>query len=124
MAPACVCLVRGGGASPQASPAGPQGSFCMLCVMQNHLVQAFANSGNAIKPVSFIRDLRSEWILAPACRLHSGCWAWRGTGHPKTSGPMTGCVGLAAYTDGQWAVDAVVGVWGQVSMSERAMGVG
>ncbi|XP_036194694.1 ubiquitin carboxyl-terminal hydrolase 36 isoform X2 [Myotis myotis] len=36
----------------------PQGSFCMLCVMQNHLVQAFANSGNAIKPVSFIRDLR------------------------------------------------------------------
>lgn len=36
----------------------PQGSFCMLCIMQNHLVQAFANSGNAIKPVSFIRDLR------------------------------------------------------------------
>lgn len=35
-----------------------QGSFCMLCVMQNHIVQAFANSGNAIKPVSFIRDLK------------------------------------------------------------------
>ncbi|KAM5307538.1 ubiquitin carboxyl-terminal hydrolase 36 isoform 1-T4 [Glossophaga mutica] len=35
-----------------------QGGFCMLCVMQNHIVQAFANSGNAIKPVSFIRDLR------------------------------------------------------------------
>lgn len=35
-----------------------QGSFCMLCVMQNHIIQAFANSGNAIKPVSFIRDLR------------------------------------------------------------------
>lgn len=34
------------------------GSFCMLCVMQNHIVQAFANSGNAIKPVSFIRDLK------------------------------------------------------------------
>ncbi|XP_063473392.1 ubiquitin carboxyl-terminal hydrolase 36 isoform X4 [Symphalangus syndactylus] len=30
----------------------------MLCVMQNHIVQAFANSGNAIKPVSFIRDLK------------------------------------------------------------------
>lgn len=30
----------------------------MLCVMQNHMVQAFANSGNAIKPVSFIRDLK------------------------------------------------------------------
>ncbi|KAL0595331.1 Ubiquitin carboxyl-terminal hydrolase 36 [Plecturocebus cupreus] len=39
-------------------PAGHQGSFCMLCVMQNHIVQAFANSGNAIKPVSFIRDLK------------------------------------------------------------------
>ncbi|XP_028376580.1 LOW QUALITY PROTEIN: ubiquitin carboxyl-terminal hydrolase 36 [Phyllostomus discolor] len=35
-----------------------QGGFCMLCIMQNHIVQAFANSGNAIKPVSFIRDLR------------------------------------------------------------------
>ncbi|XP_006886405.1 PREDICTED: ubiquitin carboxyl-terminal hydrolase 36 [Elephantulus edwardii] len=35
-----------------------QGSFCMLCVMQNHITQAFANSGNAIKPVSFIRDLK------------------------------------------------------------------
>ncbi|XP_015359589.1 ubiquitin carboxyl-terminal hydrolase 36 isoform X1 [Marmota marmota marmota] len=34
------------------------GSFCMLCVMQNHIVQAFANSGNAIKPISFIRDLK------------------------------------------------------------------
>nr|XP_045014488.1 ubiquitin carboxyl-terminal hydrolase 36 [Jaculus jaculus]XP_045014489.1 ubiquitin carboxyl-terminal hydrolase 36 [Jaculus jaculus] len=35
-----------------------QGSFCVLCVMQNHIVQAFANSGNAIKPISFIRDLK------------------------------------------------------------------
>ncbi|XP_038021379.1 ubiquitin carboxyl-terminal hydrolase 36 isoform X1 [Anas platyrhynchos] len=34
------------------------GGFCMMCVMQNHLIQAFANSGNAIKPVSFIRDLK------------------------------------------------------------------
>ncbi|XP_073540199.1 ubiquitin carboxyl-terminal hydrolase 36 [Phyllobates terribilis] len=35
-----------------------QGGFCMLCIMQNHLIQAFANSGNSIKPVSFIRDLK------------------------------------------------------------------
>ncbi|NXP09474.1 UBP36 hydrolase, partial [Thinocorus orbignyianus] len=35
-----------------------KGGFCMLCVMQNHMIQAFANSGNAIKPVSFIRDLK------------------------------------------------------------------
>lgn len=38
----------------------------MLCVMQNHIVQAFANSGNAIKPVSFIRDLKSKAARAPA----------------------------------------------------------
>nr|DBA27516.1 TPA: hypothetical protein GDO54_007999 [Pyxicephalus adspersus] len=35
-----------------------QGGFCMLCIMQNHLIQAFANSGNAIKPVAFIRELK------------------------------------------------------------------
>uniref|UniRef100_A0A3P9A2A4 ubiquitinyl hydrolase 1 n=1 Tax=Esox lucius TaxID=8010 RepID=A0A3P9A2A4_ESOLU len=32
--------------------------FCMICIMQNHIIQAFANTGNAIKPVSFIRDLK------------------------------------------------------------------
>ncbi|NWI70494.1 UBP36 hydrolase, partial [Todus mexicanus] len=35
-----------------------QGGFCMMCVMQNHTIQAFANSGNAIKPLTFIRDLK------------------------------------------------------------------
>lgn len=35
-----------------------QGGFCMLCIMQNHLIQAFANSGNAIKPIAFIRELK------------------------------------------------------------------
>ncbi|XP_008939689.1 PREDICTED: ubiquitin carboxyl-terminal hydrolase 36, partial [Merops nubicus] len=35
-----------------------QGGFCMLCIMQNHIIQAFANSGNAIKPLSFVRDLK------------------------------------------------------------------
>lgn len=44
----------------------------MLCIMQNHIVQAFANSGNAIKPVSFIRDLRSKWVCSPAGWLRSG----------------------------------------------------
>ena len=28
--------------------------------MQNHTIQAFANSGNAIKPLSIIRDLKSK----------------------------------------------------------------
>ncbi|XP_022608275.1 ubiquitin carboxyl-terminal hydrolase 36 isoform X2 [Seriola dumerili] len=37
---------------------GHQSGFCMICIMQNHIIQAFANTGNAIKPVSFIRDLK------------------------------------------------------------------
>lgn len=54
--------------TPACPPAGRQGSFCMLCLMQNHIVQAFANSGNAIKPVSFIRDLKSKrGPLAAGC---------------------------------------------------------
>lgn len=40
--------------------AGAHGSFCMMCTMQNHTIQAFANSGNAIKPLSIIRDLKSK----------------------------------------------------------------
>uniref|UniRef100_A0A8C0B8H7 USP domain-containing protein n=1 Tax=Buteo japonicus TaxID=224669 RepID=A0A8C0B8H7_9AVES len=43
-----------------------QGGFCMMCIMQNHTIQAFANSGNAIKPVSFIRDLKK---IAPNIRF-------------------------------------------------------
>lgn len=43
----------------------------MLCVMQNHTIQAFANSGNAIKPLSFIRDLKSK-DGCPALPLPSG----------------------------------------------------
>ena len=49
----------------------------MLCGMQNHIVQAFANSGNAIKPVSFIRDLRSKWGHTPAHWLHGRAGRWR-----------------------------------------------
>lgn len=63
----CVCPQR-----PFFSPsAGHQGGFCMMCVMQNHMIQAFANSGNAIKPLSFIRDLKSKdgsfHALLPRC---------------------------------------------------------
>ncbi|KAM9305519.1 ubiquitin carboxyl-terminal hydrolase 42 [Gastrophryne carolinensis] len=32
--------------------------FCMMCVMQSHIVQALSNSGNAIKPTGVINDLR------------------------------------------------------------------
>ncbi|XP_015211882.2 ubiquitin carboxyl-terminal hydrolase 36 [Lepisosteus oculatus] len=44
--------------SKEHSRACHQSGFCMMCVMQNHIIQAFANTGNAIKPVSFIRDLK------------------------------------------------------------------
>ncbi|XP_025020496.1 ubiquitin carboxyl-terminal hydrolase 42 isoform X1 [Python bivittatus] len=32
--------------------------FCMMCTMQGHINQAFSNSGNVIKPMSVINDLR------------------------------------------------------------------
>ncbi|XP_038133364.1 ubiquitin carboxyl-terminal hydrolase 36 isoform X2 [Cyprinodon tularosa] len=44
--------------SKEHSRACHQSGFCMICVMQNHIIQAFANTANAIKPVSFIRDLK------------------------------------------------------------------
>ncbi|XP_075701205.1 ubiquitin carboxyl-terminal hydrolase 36 isoform X2 [Rhinoderma darwinii] len=44
--------------SERCQKQGQHGGFCMLCIMQNHLIQAFANSGNSIKPVSFIRELK------------------------------------------------------------------
>ncbi|XP_067860126.1 ubiquitin carboxyl-terminal hydrolase 36 isoform X2 [Heptranchias perlo] len=44
--------------SKEHSKTCPQAGFCMICIMQNHLIQAFANSGNAIKPLSFIRELK------------------------------------------------------------------
>ncbi|KAM9462356.1 ubiquitin carboxyl-terminal hydrolase 42 [Clarias gariepinus] len=34
--------------------------FCMLCTMQNHIIQVFANSGNAIKPLGVLHELK--WI--------------------------------------------------------------
>ncbi|NXE16700.1 UBP36 hydrolase, partial [Lophotis ruficrista] len=44
--------------SKEHSQTCQQKGFCMMCVMENHTIQAFANSGNAIKPVSFIRHLK------------------------------------------------------------------
>ncbi|KAK2866282.1 hypothetical protein Q7C36_002338 [Tachysurus vachellii] len=32
--------------------------FCMLCTMQNHTIQVFANSGNAIKPLGVLLELK------------------------------------------------------------------
>ncbi|XP_018427250.1 PREDICTED: ubiquitin carboxyl-terminal hydrolase 42 [Nanorana parkeri] len=35
-----------------------QQDFCMMCVMQSHIVQALSNMGNVIKPTGVINDLR------------------------------------------------------------------
>ncbi|KAL4624575.1 ubiquitin carboxyl-terminal hydrolase 42 [Arapaima gigas] len=32
--------------------------FCMMCTMQNHLTQVFANSGNVIKPIGILNELK------------------------------------------------------------------
>uniref|UniRef100_UPI00398E9C39 ubiquitin carboxyl-terminal hydrolase 42-like n=1 Tax=Pristiophorus japonicus TaxID=55135 RepID=UPI00398E9C39 len=37
--------------------------FCMMCMMQNHITQVFSSSGNVIKPMSVINDLRHSWYL-------------------------------------------------------------
>ncbi|MEQ2175573.1 hypothetical protein GOODEAATRI_019219, partial [Goodea atripinnis] len=48
-----------------------QSGFCMICVMQNHIIQAFANTGNAIKPATlFCTVYMLSWcILATAVML-------------------------------------------------------
>lgn len=43
-----------------SSAAGDQGSFCMICIMQNHVAQAFENSGRVIEPMAFVRHLKGR----------------------------------------------------------------
>ncbi|XP_023686950.2 uncharacterized protein usp42 isoform X2 [Paramormyrops kingsleyae] len=33
-------------------------NFCMMCIMQNHIIQVFANSGNVIKPIGVLNELK------------------------------------------------------------------
>uniref|UniRef100_A0A672V554 USP domain-containing protein n=1 Tax=Strigops habroptila TaxID=2489341 RepID=A0A672V554_STRHB len=37
-----------------------QSSFCMICIIQNHVAQAFANSGSVTEPTAFVRDLEKR----------------------------------------------------------------
>lgn len=43
-----------------SSATGDQGSFCMICIMQNHVAEAFENSGSVIEPTAFVRDLKGK----------------------------------------------------------------
>ncbi|RLV92085.1 hypothetical protein DV515_00013936 [Chloebia gouldiae] len=55
---ASACPAHSAALSTSVPGSGAHGSFCMMCSMQNHTIQTFANSGNAIKPLSIIRDLK------------------------------------------------------------------
>ncbi|XP_060950737.1 ubiquitin carboxyl-terminal hydrolase 42 [Limanda limanda] len=35
-----------------------EAGFCMMCSMQNHIIQVFANSGNVIKPIGVLNQLK------------------------------------------------------------------
>lgn len=39
---------------------GHEPGFCMMCTMQNHVIQVFANSGNVIKPIGVLNELKSK----------------------------------------------------------------
>ncbi|GCC28065.1 hypothetical protein chiPu_0006491 [Chiloscyllium punctatum] len=48
--------------------------FCMMCMMQNHITQVFSSSGNVIKPMSVINDLRHSWYLLINHLLFGKIW--------------------------------------------------
>lgn len=43
-----------------SSCSGHEQGFCMMCTMQAHVTQALSNSGNVIKPMAVISDLRRK----------------------------------------------------------------
>lgn len=51
----CLCFCLSVGHEP---------GFCMMCTMQNHITQVFANTGNVIKPIGVLNDLKRE---CPTC---------------------------------------------------------
>lgn len=42
---------------------GFEPGFCMMCTMQNHIIQVFANSGNVIKPIGVLNELKSKFVM-------------------------------------------------------------
>lgn len=48
------------------SAAGHEPGFCMMCTMQNHIIQVFTNSGNVIKPIGVLNELKSKWMTVDA----------------------------------------------------------
>lgn len=47
---------------PPIPAAGFEPGFCMMCTMQNHIIQVFANSGNVIKPIGVLNELKSKYV--------------------------------------------------------------
>lgn len=46
---------------PFVPSTGHEPGFCMMCTMQNHVIQVFANTGNVIKPIGVLNELKSKW---------------------------------------------------------------
>ena len=49
---------------PSVPAAGHEPGFCMMCTMQNHIIQVFANSGNVIKPIGVLNELKSKCLYS------------------------------------------------------------
>lgn len=47
---------------PPIPATGFEPGFCMMCTMQNHIIQVFANSGNVIKPIGVLNELKSKYV--------------------------------------------------------------
>lgn len=56
-------LLKSPSVSFLVSFAGHEPGFCMMCTMQNHIIQVFANSGNVIKPIGVLNELKSKWMF-------------------------------------------------------------
>lgn len=41
----------------------------MMCTMQNHIIQVFANTGNVIKPIGVLNELKSKYSQQLFCVL-------------------------------------------------------
>lgn len=48
--------------APPVPVSGFEPGFCMMCTMQNHIIQVFANSGNVIKPIGVLNELKSKYV--------------------------------------------------------------
>ncbi|NWW93517.1 UBP36 hydrolase, partial [Rhynochetos jubatus] len=100
-----------------------QGGFCMLCVMQNHVIQVFANSGNVIKPLSFVRDLKNIAEHIRFGRQEDAHEFLRYTIDAMQKACLNGCTKLDRQTQATTLIHQIFGGYLQ-SRSECHLGAG